>query len=444
MSRPRRRANGEGSIYPVHGGYRGYVWVTGTDDIRRRKYVKGRTYEEARKAWLTLQSKARERTMPASMPTVAQYLAYWSREVVEPNLAPKTYEKYEMFSRLYIAPGLGARRLDRLEVRHLRPWLNQLRQVCQCCAQGKDTARPAAKRRCCAIGRCCGQQLSDRTVKDIRDTLRSALSNAVAEELAVRNMAAVVRLPAPRKTRRSWWSVDEARAFLESARLGKDPLYAAYVLVLVLGLRRGEVLGLTWPDISLDTAEVTINWQLQRSRGQLHHRETKTPGSSALLPLPEICATALKLRAEQQGRDRAAADDAWQETGLVFTTAYGTPYVPRNFARHFTLRCSKASVRAIRVHDTRRTCASLLVALNVHPSVAMQILRHSQIAVTMEIYSEVPSEATQEALKRLGDSLDGYCCTCCCTKIRNGQFGARNRPLSWVGDTGIEPVTSSV
>ena len=91
----------------------------------------------------------------------------------------------------------------------------------------------------------------------------------------------------------------------------------------------------------------------------------------------------------------------------MFTTAYGTPYEPRNFARHFTLRCSKASVRAIRVHDTRRTCASLLVALNVHPRVAMQILRHSQIAVTMEIYSEVPAEATQEALKRLGDSLDG-------------------------------------
>jgi integrase len=76
-------------------------------------------------------------------------------------------------------------------------------------------------------------------------------------------------------------------------------------------------------------------------------------------------------------------------------TTHGTPYEPRNFGRHFTLRCSKASVRAIRVHDTRRTCASLLVALNVHPRVAMQILRHSQIAVTMDIYSEVPSAVTQ-------------------------------------------------
>jgi integrase len=59
-------------------------------------------------------------------------------------------------------------------------------------------------------------------------------------------------------------------------------------------------------------------------------------------------------------------------------------------------------VRYIRVHDTRRTCASLLVALDVHPRVAMQILRHSQIAMTMEIYSEVPTAKTRSALKRLG------------------------------------------
>jgi integrase len=122
--------------------------------------------------------------------------------------------------------------------------------------------------------------------------------------------------------------------------------------------------------------------------------------------LPDICVTALKLRAERQARDRAATDDAWHDTGLVFTTAYGTPYEPRNFARHFALRCAKAGVRYIKVHDTRRTCGSLLAALDVHPRVAMQILRHSKIAITMEIYTEVPSAATREALRKLGQWLD--------------------------------------
>ena len=90
----------------------------------------------------------------------------------------------------------------------------------------------------------------------------------------------------------------------------------------------------------------------------------------------------------------------------MFTTAYGTPYEPRNFARHFALHCTKAGVRYIRVHDTRRTCGSLLAALDVHPRVAMQILRHSKIAITMEIYTEVPDARTRDALRRLGDQLN--------------------------------------
>lgn len=64
-------------------------------------------------------------------------------------------------------------------------------------------------------------------------------------------------------------------------------------------------------------------------------------------------------------------------------------------------------VRPLPVHGTRHTCGSLLAALDVHPRVAMQILRHSKIAVTMEIYTHIPSELTREALHKLGDSLDG-------------------------------------
>jgi hypothetical protein len=103
----------------------------------------------------------------------------------------------------------------------------------------------------------------------------------------------------------------------------------------------------------------------------------------------------------------------------------------------------------ITVHGTRKTCGSLLAALDVHPRVAMQILRHSKIAVTMEIYTEVPvsrySGSARQArpVARFG-LLDPAAALCCCTKIQNSQLQDRNWPLSWVGDTGIEPVTSSV
>ncbi|MCL7460678.1 tyrosine-type recombinase/integrase [Micromonospora sp. MSM11] len=78
---------------------------------------------------------------------------------------------------------------------------------------------------------------------------------------------------------------------------------------------------------------------------------------------------------------------------------------PRNFNRSWDARCARASVRKITVHDARRTCATLLVDLDVHPRVIMQVLRHAEVSVTMEIYSQALSDATRDALKRLGESL---------------------------------------
>ena len=200
--------------------------------------------------------------------------------------------------------------------------------------------------------------------------------------------------------------MDEARQFLESARHDGDVLYAAYVLLLVLGLRKGELLGLTWEMVSLDNGELYVGEQLQRVGRQLLRRPTKTEGSEAPLPLPDLCVTALKLRRQQQDTDREHAVGRWADTGLVFTTRFGTPIEPRNFTRSFDRRITKAKVPRITVHDARRTCGSLLATLEVHPRVAMQILRHSKIAVTMEIYTEVPSAATRAALKKLGRWLD--------------------------------------
>jgi integrase len=350
-----RRHIGEGSIYPVGNGYRGYVWCTGPDGERYRKYVSGKTFEEAQLAWFKLRDQARRGPVSSDVPKLADFLGYWLTEIVQPNLAPKTCEKYELFSRLHIIPHLGTIRLDKIQVKDIRQWLNKLNRICQCCAQGKDAARPEAKRRCCAIGKCCGDVLSPGTRKDARNVLRAALTCAVEEQIITHNPAAVIRLPVRanpgRKVRP--WSVDETRQFLESARSDGDGLYAAYVLLLVLGLRKGELLGLTWEMVSLDNAELYVGEQLSARRP----------------PAP------------------------------------APPRQDRNFTRSFDRRIGKAKVRRITVHGTRKSCGSLLAALDVHPRVAMQILRHSKTAITMEIYTEVVSSATREALRKLGDQL---------------------------------------
>jgi integrase len=250
-------------------------------------------------------------------------------------------------------------------------------------------------------------------VQAARNTLRAALNHAKdSDELVSRNVAALVKVPSPPRRRRkgSAWSVEEGSRFLASARDDGDPFYAAYVLILVNALRKGEVLGLTWPSADLDKTELDIAWQLQRVGKQLiHKKRIKTEDSDAddTLPIPEICSAALRLRHEEQEAARDKAGNRWQASDLVFTTRWGTPIEPRNFNRSFDRRCAKAGVPRIRVHDTRHTCASLLAAMDVHPRVAMQILRHAKIAMTMEVYSEVPTAKTRSALKRLGRQLDG-------------------------------------
>ncbi|WP_457254436.1 tyrosine-type recombinase/integrase [Pedococcus sp. P5_B7] len=142
-----------------------------------------------------------------------------------------------------------------------------------------------------------------------------------------------------------------------------------------------------------------------RVKGELVRRQTKTPSSDAPLPLPDLCVRALEDRRRTEARLRLASGEAWAGTGLVVTTRFGDALDPRNFHRAFKTRASKAGVPVIPVHATRRTCASLLVSLDVHPRVAMAILRHSKIAVTMDIYSQASSATTRESLKRLGEAF---------------------------------------
>ncbi|MFK4145619.1 site-specific integrase [Streptomyces sp. NPDC004065] len=256
------------------------------------------------------------------------------------------------------------------------------------------------------------------------------MTNAMVEERISKNVAQLVKVQRARRKRPDPWSVEEACTFLENAQKWRDYLYAAYVLILVLGLRKGEVLGLTWSDVDLDTGELHIRHQLQRVRRRLIHTDTaKTEASEAVLPLPDICLTALRLRRKEQEAAKVAARDLWTESDLVFTTRYGTPVEPRNFTREFNRRCDRAGVRQIRVHDTRHTCASLLAALDVHPRIAMQILRHSEIAVTMEVYTHVPSSETRRALRKLGKALGG-------SKQKDGKKKGKRKQEERPGEDG--------
>ncbi|MFC8082097.1 tyrosine recombinase XerC [Streptomyces sp. NPDC057340] len=403
-----KRGNGEGSIYPYKNGYAAYVWVTKPDGKRARKYAYGKTREEVHEKWLALHVEAKRGPVATRHRTVAAFLSYWLDSVVKPNLAPLSYVSYEGSVRLYIVPHLGAKRLDRLTVRDVREWLTKLAGVCQCCAQGKDSKREPSRQKCCAIGECCEAYPSRRVIQAARDALRAALTHAVTEEEISKNVASLVKVPKPRRRRIKPWSVAEAGQFLTDAAAREDHLFAAWVLVLSLGLRRGEVLGLTWKSVDFERGELYVDHQIQRAGRQILHRETKTEDSDDFLPLPALCLKALRMRRAQQIGDRKAAGELWQNShDLVFTTKYGTPIEPGNMTRMFALRARRAGLRVIPLRNTRHTCSSLLVALKVHPKVAQRILRHSQIAMTMEVYAEASEEEVRDAIGKLSDAMGG-------------------------------------
>lgn len=171
MARPRARYNGEGSIYPRRNGYAAYAWVRTPTGKRTRKYVYGKTRDEVHDKWIKLLDAARKGPVATTSPTVAEYLERWLVEVVKPGVRPKTAETYENRVRLYIIPGLGEKRLDKLSVRDVRTWLNHLAETCQCCAHHKDAKRPVDER-CCSVRKCCRQYLARPTIQSARATLR--------------------------------------------------------------------------------------------------------------------------------------------------------------------------------------------------------------------------------------------------------------------------------
>ena len=193
----------DGGLFAIFVSFSAVCVVGRQDDATLRKRFTNQDVIEMAKLSIRRGSssgtrQAADRSAPTYRSSASSSPTGWRRSS-QPNLAPKTYEKYEAFTRLHIVPYLGGKRLDKLQVKDIRQWLNKLAGICLCCDQGKDAARPEAKRRCCAIGKCCHQVLSARSRKDARDTLRAALTCAVEDEIIPRNPVYAVKLSGAEK-----------------------------------------------------------------------------------------------------------------------------------------------------------------------------------------------------------------------------------------------------
>ena len=376
-----KNRNGEGTISGPRkdGRYVGAFYAPTNIGTTKRVYVYGRTYDEAREKLIAEQAKVMAGIpVPDKSWKLGAYLDYWLENVVKPTRRPATVALYEMQIRLYLKPGLGKHPLRRLSVPMVQKFLNErIKEL-----------KP-------------GQSV--RNVHVMRQILSAALSRAMREELVARNVARLVELPSWEAAEVVPWSAAEALAFLKAAT--GDPLHPAFVLLLLYGLRRGEVLGLCWPDIDADM--IKVRQQVQRVGGQLRLGLVKTTAGKRDLPVLSLAQKALDGRRAVQALDRERLGAAWSDIGLVFTSRRGLPIEPRNVDRTFARICKDNGLRRIRLHDLRHTTATLLKALGVPPKDAQVILGHAHITTTNQIYTHVDEPAKREALTKLNTLLGG-------------------------------------
>jgi integrase len=376
--RKQKRGNGDGSLYQRRDGrWVGAYYAPTVSGARRRVVVYGKTREEARDKMNKAQQDARAGIpVPDEIWKLGPYLEYWLENFVKLNRRPATYTLYEMNIRLYLIPGLGTQKLSTLSVATVQRFLSHR-------LEKGDSVRK---------------------VQIMRTVLSAALTRAVREELISRNVARLVELPEWRPAKVRPWTADEARQFLAACKA--DPLHAAFALLLLYGLRRGEVLGLRWQDVDFESGTIRIEQQVQRVGGQMHIGPVKTQAGHRTLPLLKLAREALETQFTAQARYRAAMGSAWPQTDLVFTTRTGRPVEPRNLVRSFRRLCDDNGIRLIKVHHIRHTVASLLKVLGVPARDAQIILGHSRLAVTLEVYTHADDQAQLDALKRLEDLFD--------------------------------------
>jgi integrase len=309
--------------------------------------------------------------------SVRAYLEQEWLPAMAPSLRPSTYEGYKLDVRR-VCERIGERRLQSLTPAILNRLYGEL-----------------------------GERLAPRTVRGVHAVLRQALADAVDWERLPRNPADRAKPPSlasleeiPPRT----WSARQLDDFLAHVR--GDRLNAAWRVLAMTGLRRGELLGLEWDAVDLDTGRLAITRTLIEGKGAPRFSEPKTKRGRRSVALDAATVGALREHRERQLDERLDWGPAYQDHGLVFCREDGTPIWPRTFSRSFDLHVRDAELPKIRLHDVRHTHATLALQAGVHPKVVQERLGHATIAITLDVYSHAIPAMQEDAAQKIAALLE--------------------------------------
>jgi integrase len=222
--------------------------------------------------------------------------------------------------------------------------------------------------------------------------------------MVARNVAVLVSPPRVPRYEISPLSPAQARALLEAAT--GERFDALYVLALTTGMRLGELLGLRWRAVDLDGGMLQVHYTLLRLTDGLQLREPKTPQSRRRIALTATAIAALRQHRSRQAAQRLRLGSVWDDRDLVFPNEIGQPIEQSNLLRRsFWPLLEKAGLPRMRFHDLRHTCATLLLRQGVHVKVVSELLGHSSIKITLDIYSHVLPDMQQQAVSAMDTLL---------------------------------------
>lgn len=313
------------------------------------------------------------------------FAGLWFKEYALPKLRPRTVDRSHQYeARTYAA--IGHIRLDKLTPRHIQDFINSLRK------EGENEIT--------------GGALSPKTVRNYISFVSSILDYAVKMGAIRDNPCRRVTLPPLEHKEKTVYTLEEAQRFLDSLEGAPLQYQAFFTLAIFGGFRRGELLGLEWPDIDFEgqTVSVRRTSQYTPERG-IFTDTTKTRGSQRTLKLPaDVFALLRRYRAEQ-ARQRLVMGDRWAAGDRLFTNADGGlmhPNTPYKWLEGF---CGKTGQRFLGVHAFRHLSASLLIQSGADVRTVSAMLGHSQTSTTLNVYAHSFDEAQARAGKAVGDIL---------------------------------------
>lgn len=317
-----------------------------------------------------------------------EFALHWVRDVKSQRVRVSTAADYEYRVRQYINPYFGPRNITELRPLDIQNWSSRLSK----------------------------SGLSTNTINGARRILFGICKYAQRQGVLIENPVAAtdaIRSKYGESTQvRPGWTKGEVVDVLRAAKT--DRAFDLFLhMAIHTGLRHGELLGLRWSNLDLDSRTLSVTQTLREVRVFDEYgraslitqvNEPKTKASRRTLPLPPVVLQAIERHKMFQSIRRLQAGAAWVETGYVFTSSVGTPLCQTNNLKNFKSFIKANSIRYIRVHDIRHSTAVLALEAGASLEWISQAFGHTGIEITKTVYAPY----VQALNDKFGEALESY------------------------------------